>query len=127
MFFFNFLLVCVYCTHSFFLLNFFSRFRLSFEKLFIQVKWFLNGEVVNTRERGRYIGGTVDQPSLTILSASKADKGTYSCILGEILTVKLWLLKSENIFHPKYSLSIVFGNYARSQNDEKNTVAVLYK
>ena len=32
---------------------------------------------------GRYLGGTIGQPSLTILRASKLDIGDYTCQLGK--------------------------------------------
>jgi len=64
-----------------------------------KVAWYVDGELVNVRERvrveggqararleggkarPRYEGGTVDQPSLTILQADRKDAGSYTCVL----------------------------------------------
>ena len=40
-----------------------------------------NGQLLELSNRTRYDGATVDQPSLVIKSASKADTGRYSCVL----------------------------------------------
>jgi hypothetical protein len=56
------------------------------------VTWLRDGEVVSIgatvaaegsgRQQLRYDGGTVEQPSLTIRSANRADIGSYTCRLG---------------------------------------------
>jgi len=50
-----------------------------------RVKWYHNGQLLDTKRDPRYEGGQLNQPSLKIRSAAKRDIGSYSCVLENTL------------------------------------------
>ena len=46
------------------------------------VTWTKDQEVIDVTNDAKYSGGTVETPSLTIMSVLKTDAGEYTCQLG---------------------------------------------